>query len=216
MKSIHYAHAVFLPLLDTNHPGLYSSHTASAQTTGACVVQGHSNDIRCLAIHPNRFLVATGQMADEDDGPKVSSTPNCRVRGGLRPAAWRHQSISMQCPESITVRWRDWCVDLRACMFWTHAAPSLCAANTLAAFLTPPRALPLLSRLCCDVQNFPSVDIWDTRDVRGQICQLDFKKEKGEPSMRWARLYLHSCMPACMHVHTIRVASYTCTPAMRV
>lgn len=30
--------------------------------------QGHDDDIRCLAIHPDRFTVATGQVASSLDG----------------------------------------------------------------------------------------------------------------------------------------------------
>ena len=32
--------------------------------------QGHDNDIRCMAQHPNRTIVATGQMANALDGPE--------------------------------------------------------------------------------------------------------------------------------------------------
>ena len=33
--------------------------------------EGHHNDIRAMALHPNRYLVATGQMADANEGPEA-------------------------------------------------------------------------------------------------------------------------------------------------
>ena len=40
-------------------------------------LQGHDNDIRCLAMHPNRTTVATGQMAQglDAEGDGVGDVP---------------------------------------------------------------------------------------------------------------------------------------------
>lgn len=44
----------------TTHPLNNSSKTL--------VLQGHDDDIRCMAMHPNRYIVATGQVSSALDG----------------------------------------------------------------------------------------------------------------------------------------------------
>jgi WD40 repeat protein len=49
----------------------YDNHKATVATHEddlLSLVQGHDDDIKCMAIHPDRNIVATGQVASALDG----------------------------------------------------------------------------------------------------------------------------------------------------